>query len=134
MSTQLNGIVGAKSNNVAGWDIDVLKSLATHQSGDVWNNCGQDGAWFGWKLNAYVGSVSTTLTTSGRAEMSFGNCWHKGTVMVYLNENVIATAGPNSHKLVTFDFQVGDVLKLRDKGANSIIQINSFNILQCGHK
>ena len=100
----------------------------------MWNNCGKDQAWFGWSGNALVGSVSTTLTSSGRAEMSFGNCWNSGIVKVYLNGIVIATAGPNSQNLVTFDFQVGDVLKLRDEGANSVIQINSFNILQCGRK
>ena len=64
-------------------------------------------------------------------ELSFGNCWAFGIVKVYLDDNEIASAGPVSHKTVIFDFQEGAVLSIRDEGANSIIQIDRFEILTC---
>ena len=93
--------------------------------------CGKDQDWYGWKLNSGVGSISTTLNATGSAELSFGNCWAFGTVKVYLDDTEIASAGPVEHKTVTFDFSTGAVLSIHDEGANSIIQIDRFEILTC---
>ena len=120
-----------KLSDISGWKND---GLSVGSGGIVWEKCGKDQAWYGWKGHAGVGSVSTTLTASGRAELSFGNCWDAGTVKVYLDGTEIASAGPELHKTVAFDFNTGAVLSIRDEGANSVIQISKFKILTCGGK
>ena len=55
-----------------------------------------------------------------------------GTVKVYLDGTEIASAGPELHKTVAFDFNTGAVLSIRDEGANSVIQIWYFVVLKCG--
>ena len=97
--------------------------------------CGKDQAWYGYQPGTSVGSISTTFPAPGRAELSFGNCWHDpGTVKVYLDGTEIASAGPNLHKTVAFDFNTGSVLSIYDEGYNSVIQISKFKILDCEGK
>ena len=99
----------------------------------LYQTCGNGQAWFGWSNGAEVGSISTTLmAASGRGQLSFGNCWDKGTVKVYLDGNKIFAAGPKIQKVVEFDFQAGAILMLRDEGQNSVIQFTKFTILNCG--
>ena len=131
---KLSGIVGAKSEIIPGWTNDGLNGGAwiLPIGKDVWEKCGKDQAWYGWKGGSGVGSISTTFTASGRGELSFGNCWHVGSVKVYLDGTEIASADPKSHKTVAFDFSTGAVLSIRDEGANSVIQISKFKILTCG--
>ena len=98
----------------------------------IYTKCGNGQAWFGWKSGNGVGSISTTLTAaSGRGQLSFGNCWDNGNVKVYLDGNEISAAGPNTQKVVEFDFQAGAILMLRDEGQNSVIQFTKFAILKC---
>ena len=135
--SKLIDIVGSQSEIISGWTNDGLDAgpWRLPKWDYVWEVCGKDEAWYGWKLNSGVGSISTTFTAYGNAELSFGNCWASGTVKVYLDEIEIASADPVKHKTVTFDFQAGAVLSIRDEGANSIIQISKFMILTCSeHK
>ena len=135
--SKLSDIVGSQSEIIPGWTNDGLDAgpWRLPKWDYVWEVCGKDEAWYGWKLNSGVGSISTTFTAYGNAELSFGNCWASGTVKVYLDEIEIASADPVKHKTVTFDFQPGAVLSIRDEGANSIIQISKFKILTCSeHK
>ena len=131
---KLNDIVGCQSEIIPGWTNSGLVGgpWRLPKWKNVWEKCGKDQAWYGWKGHAGVGSISTTLTASGRAELSFGNCWDAGTVKVYLDGTEIASAGPELHKTIAFDFNAGAVLSIRDEGANSVIQISGFKILTCG--
>ena len=128
-----NDIVGSQSEIIPGWTNDGLDAgpWRLPKWDYVWEVCGKDEAWYGWKLHSGVGSISTTFTASGSAELSFGNCWAFGTVQVYLDDIEIASAGPIEHKAVVFDFQTGAVLSIHDEGDNSIIQISKFEILTC---
>ena len=109
-----------------GWNFN------TSHSDKVWRNeeCGNEG-WFGLHAGHNVGSVSVKFKASGNATLTFGNCWHvdRYTVKVYLNENLLATAGGNELKVVTsFPFDQGDILKIDEDGA--IIKLNSL-IISC---
>ena len=132
--SKLSDIVGSQSEIIPGWTNDGLEGgpWRLPKWENVWEKCGEDQAWYGWKPHGGVGSISTTLTASGRAELSFGNCWDAGTVKVYLDGTEIASAGPELHKTIAFDFNAGAVLSIRDEGANSVIQISGFKILTCG--
>ena len=115
-----------KLSDISGWTKDGLNV------GGLWTQCGGHQAWHGYKGASGVGSISTTLPATGRAELSFGNCWHNpGTVKVYLDGTEIASAGPKIHKTVAFDFDAGSVLSIHDEGVNSVIQISEFKILNC---
>ena len=131
--SKLNDIIGSQSEIIPGWTNDGLDAgpWRLPKWDYVWEVCGKDEAWYGWKLHSGVGSISTILTASGSAELSFGNCWAFGTVKVYLDDIEIASAGPVEHKTVAFDFQSGAVLSIRDEGDNSVIQISKFEILTC---
>ena len=116
-------------SDISGWTNDGLIGSS------VGAQCGKDQAWYGYQPGTSVGSISTTFPAPGRAELSFGNCWHDpGTVKVYLDGTEIASAGPNLHKTVAFDFNTGSVLSIYDEGYNSVIQISKFKILDCEGK
>ena len=131
---KLNDIVGCQSEIIPGWTNSGLVGgpWRLPKWKNVWEKCGKDQAWYGFKEGSGVASISTTLTVSGGAELSFGNCWNAGTVKVYLDGTEIASAGPELHKTVFFDFNTGAVLSIRDEGANSVIQIWYFVVLKCG--
>ena len=120
-----------KLSDISGWTND---GLSVSSGGIVWEKCGKDQAWNGYKGASYVGSISTTFPAPGRAELAFGNCWDAGTVKVYLDGTEIGSAEPESHKIVAFDFDAGSVLSIHDEGANSVIQISKFKILDCEGK
>ena len=78
---------------------------------------------------ATVGTISTRLHGNGEGTLDFGNCWDAGEVKVYLNDELIAFAEKNTPtKTVSFYFQDGDILKLRDEGANSVIALNGITM------
>ena len=121
-----------KLSDISGWTND---GLSVSSGGIVWEKCGKDQAWNGYKGASSVGSISTTFPAPGRGELSFGNCWHDpGTVKVYLDGTEIASAGPKLHKTVAFDFNTGSVISIHDEGTNSVIQISKFKILNCEGK
>ena len=134
---KLNDIVGAKSENIPGWNnIDLINGIWNFQSHkgqyrkNVWDNCFQDNSWFAYRNNDEVGTLCTTLPTSGSAELSFGNCWDKGIVKVYLDGSEIGLASPKQNKTIPFNFTSGAILLLQSE--NSVIQFTKFNILKCG--
>ena len=134
--SKLSDIVGSQSEIIPGWTNDGLEGgpWRLPKWKNVWEKCGEGSGWYGWKPHGGVGSISTTFTASGRAELSFGNCWDAGTVKVYLDGTEIASAGPELHKTVAFDFNTGSVLSIYDEGYNSVIQISKFKILDCEGK
>ena len=111
----------------AGWSLDITDWQNNH--GSVAPRCRRGNNWFGWSGGAGVGTVSTGLKGNGEATLDFGNCWDLGEVKVYLNDKIIASAEKNTPtKTVSFNFQDGDILKLKDEGANSVIALNGITM------
>ena len=92
--------------------------------------------WYGWGHEAqtnvdFDGSVSTTFSGMGRAELDFGNCYKYGTVYAYLDGNEIASASKETPNVtVEFDFNNESILKITEVDVG-IIQLNSLIINQC---
>ena len=84
--------------------------------------------------NDDVGTLSSpALKGAGKATVEFGNCWNAGKVKLYLNDELIDTAVPNSPhgpatQTKTFTFVAGDVVKIKDEDGNSVINLKSFSI------
>ena len=136
VSENLNELVGSRTKNNSVWDINVSHGQWLYPDPepgvpDAWSSCGEGNKWYGWELNDKIGCISTIFPVSGRAKISFGNCWSSGTVMVYLNEKLKSTAPPNSYHKSTFNFKTGDELKLCDEGQNSIIEFDFIELLHC---
>ena len=126
----LNNLLEKTSTNTAyEWTIDVGTS--------VWNDTSPSARcsnWYGYSNGSPMGSVSTTFDVKGQATLDFGNCWSSGTVYVYLDGNVIASAPQNTpSKKVEFDFNIGSILKITEENV-AIIQFNSLNIGQCNEE
>ena len=110
----------------AGWNLELETWQNNH--GGVAAKCRRGTNWFGWSAHADVGTVSATLQGNGEATLDFGNCWDKGEVKVYLNDWEVASAQENTpSKIVSFNFNDGDILKLIDGGGGrSMFVINAF--------
>ena len=114
---------------ISGWDLGVEHWQNDHPK--IKTKCRRETVgrinWFGWSKGSAVGTVSTTLRGNGSATLDFGNCWNGGKVKVYLNDQVVASAQKMTYsKTVAFNFQDGDVLKLRDEGDGARIVINQI--------
>ena len=98
-----------------------------HECTDCKNN------WYTFFPNQPNCYIKTTLNGYGRAKIDFGNCdtYIVSVVKVFLNNNEIASAGPNTVSIVKeFDFTDGSELKLVEE-KNGIISFNSFEVLNC---
>ena len=122
----LNNLLETTSTNTAfGWTIDCASGVWDNTYSDICSN------WYGFSNGSPIGSVSTTFDVKGQATLDFGNCWSAGTVHVYLDGNVIASAPQNTpSKKVEFNFNIGSILKITEENV-AIIQFNSLNIGQC---
>ena len=116
-----------KEKSISGWTFDLgYGPFNTEIAG-----CSP---WFGYKSGQQVGSIKTTLSGSGgQASLTFGNCWTSGTVNLYLDGTIIASAHPKSMKTATFDFSNGNELKL-DEINTGIIRFEDFKISNCEGK
>ena len=111
----------------AGWSLDLGYWENNHDC--CTSKCRRGNNWFGFDHGAGVGTISTVLPGYGEATLDFGNCWDRGEVKVYLNDKIIASAQTNTPtKTVSFNFQDGDILKLKDEGANSVIALNGISM------
>ena len=94
-------------------------------------NCIGYGAFWGYKLGWAVGSVVASFKGSGRGTLDFGNCFSDGFTKVYLNGNLISSAGKNQKsKVANFKYNKGDVLEIKEE-ETGIIKINSFKLEGC---
>ena len=92
----------------AGWSFDIINN-------NLWMDtfCGGGSNYYGWSDGDAVGTVtSPALVGSGNVTIEFGNCWNAGNVTLYLNDELIDKAAPNSMQSKTFSFQSGDVVKV----------------------
>ena len=91
--------------------------------------------WYGWGYYVqnqvhFDGSISTTFSGNGRAELDFGNCYVTGTVYAYLDGNEIASASKETPNVkVEFGFNYESILNITE--VVGIIQLNSLIINQC---
>ena len=137
LSKHLNELVGSTTKNISSWNISLSHGQWLYpdpnvlESKDVRSSCGGGKKWYGWELKEKIGSISTILPRSGKLKIGFGNCWNSGTVTLYLNDVIKSSSMPNSHHKSTFKFKAGDVLMLRDEGPNSIILLDSIELLSC---
>ena len=107
-----------------GWKTD-SKTLNTGFE----STCDFDDTWYGYLSGNPVGSIWTTFQGTGTGTLSFGNCYKAGTVMVFLNEKVIAEATSLQRKEISFDYSAGDVLKIGEYNT-AIWKLYSFSV-QC---
>jgi hypothetical protein len=98
------------------------------------DKCGPQ--WYGFTGNAEVGSISTTLYKSSKCgRLDFGNCWHAGTVKVYLAGELIGEASPNTpSKIIEFAIPEDSQLEIKDEGENSVIKFTNFEMVDCSGK
>ena len=97
---------------------------------DAQKDCGGYG-FFGYKRGRSIGYVNATFKGSGTGKLEFGNCGElaNSATKVYLNDLLIATAGPNTWPVaIRFDYKRGDILKLTEKRTAGIIKLVSFKI------
>ena len=137
LSENLNELIGSTTKNISAWDINVshgqwlFPDPDIPESNVVRDRCGGGKKWYGWELKEKIGSISTILPRSGKIKIGFGNCWDFGSVTLYLNGIMKSAAIPNSNHKSMFKFKAGDELMLCDEGYNSIIQVNSIELLNC---
>ena len=93
------------------------------------SSCGIGNTWYGWIGGSPVGSVWTVFQGFGTGTLSFGNCHSHGNVKVFLNKKAIAEATPLQRKEISFDYSVGDVLKMGEYDT-AIWKFYSFSV-QC---
>ena len=111
---------------VGGWTIN-----APDQSNAWAKDCGGYNTFWGYTNGSPVGYVSAIFKGSGIATLNFGNCWKKGITKVYLNGQVVGSAGPFQSSVVArFNYKSGDNLKIAEENMG-IIKINSLKLEGC---
>ena len=73
------------------------------------------------------------LTRFRTALITFGNCWKKGLVRLYINGNEVYTVHSNILVTIEFDFKNGDKLELKEHYIG-IIRFDDFQIKGCRGK
>ena len=102
-----------------GWVIDTDSSNQQYDS-----QCGTK-TWFGWRGGYSKGSISTTFKGFGWATLTFSNCYQRGYVDAYLNNDVIGNAQSFHNTTVTFEFSKGNVLTLTESNV-AIIKLHEL--------
>ena len=77
----LSELVNLTAQSSPEWNIDCTSGVWESSPSIVSKNCKN---WFGWSGNDNVGSISTILKESGRAELDFGNCHTSGVVTAFI--------------------------------------------------
>ena len=103
-----------------GWDIDSEKQ---NTGGD--DMCRSTNTWYGFTSGSGIASIATTFKGKGEATLSFGNCHSIGYVRATLNGNSIGQANAGERKDVSFEYSIGDVLKIEEVNT-AIIKIWSI--------
>ena len=77
-----------------------------------------DAAWYGYKSDEDVGSISATFSGSGSGTLSFGNCHSGGKVEVYLTSDTeverLGTAMAHEKMDIAFHYESGDTLYFKE--------------------
>ena len=106
-----------------GWEINVSRENNPKYS----NWCGRK-TWFGYSRGRSNGLIKTTFLGNGRATLDFGNCYHSGKVVVYLNGKEISRAkGYIRSKEIKFKYSKGDTLMIKEMNV-AIIKLISLTL------
>ena len=113
-----------------GWNADV-----DYSNGEDWRkaherSCSSD-TFYGYRGGGSVGSVSAIFKGSGKGNLSYGNCYETGNVIVSLNGVEIHRSKSNSKKEVSFQYKRGYVLKIEEH-ETAIIKLYSLDLQDGG--
>ena len=106
------------------WDVSGLQSAKSPGYG-----CENSYKYWGYS-HPGDGIIGTWLYGSGKARLTFGNCFQGGLVSAYLNGKQIGNSqGAFQQSSVEFDFTDGAVLQIMEK--DGILALKSFEIIKC---
>ena len=112
-----------------GWVVDVTQSKDSAYAA----RCGTS-TWYGYTYGKAVGSVTAVLKGFGAAHLSYGNCYQRGRVAVFLNGNQISYVGENTQeKVIDFAYSNGDTLMIKEL-YTAIIKLNYLRFSCTGGK
>ena len=127
----VNNLLTSTTKDTEDWDINMTDGKWKNNQ-DVDNVCGPN--WYGWYSDS-VGTISTTLYKNDNLKcgrLDFGNCWTSGSVTVYLNGELIATANANEpSKIIEFPILTDSQLEILDEGVGSVVRFNKFEMVSC---
>jgi len=125
----VGGVNSMAEMEATGWDLSGMASVSMPS-----NIAGCADSWYGWNQNDEVGTISYTFEMEdGEYQIAFSNCWSnadsQAAAVLYLNGvEVMSAATAAGVAVATGLFVKGDVLELKDEGANSVVQVVSFSI------
>ena len=88
--------------------------------------------WFGWNPDGEA-SISYTFNGTGKAVLSYGNCYTDGKVVATFNsgqEEIKSEVDTRSGTKFEFEFQHGKELKISELGS-AIIRFDNLEIVGC---
>ena len=129
---KVNSLKENTEQSVSGWTFNLGSGPWNKDPSYLPGTC-SGSLWFGYESGNAVGSIKTTFYGSSNASLTFGNCCPTGTVNLYLDGIIIASAEATSMKTVTFDYSYGNELKL-DEINKGIIRFEDFKISNCEGK
>ena len=114
----------------SGWTSSGL--ITDMDQSDVAALCQSGQNFFAWAPSSSVGELRFEVPSTGTITIDFGNCWYgTGSVVLKHNVDAVATAQPSTNSVILeLSVQIGDVITLRDEGADSVIRLNSI-IVEC---
>ena len=126
---KLKDLSSAEAMKLNGWRINTKYSMNSKYR----SRCG-DETWYGYNYGYSVGSAQASFEGTGTAKLSYGNCYQKGQVLVYLNNEEISRAtASESKKEVTFNYSKGDTLLIKEVNIG-IIKLNSLDLSPLEYK
>ena len=103
-------------------------SGAPDQISSYYAKCGGSNNFWGLAAGEPDGFVQATFRGSGNAILEFGNCvGPHGATNVYLNGQLIGSAGPHQTSHVNFKYRGGDILRITEV-RTGVIRINSLKL------
>ena len=123
MDQSLQNVKSRHSMEAGGW----ITGGAPHQEKRYSPGCGGFNTFWAYAYGHPVGFVQAIFRGSGHAMLGFGNCYQVGVTNVYLNGQLIGSAGPRQNSHVSFLYKGGDILRIAEEKAG-IIKINSLQL------
>ena len=126
-NAHVNNIINfAPGDNIPYWTVDCPNNNKSYEE-----RCSTV-TWYCFKGGE--GEISTVLHGRGRAKLDYGQCNgnHNGYIVkVLLNGVEISSAkGHVPSKIVSFDFNEGDILKITEF-PDAVLGFNKFEVIEC---
>ena len=127
VDVSLEEVVNKEVMLLNGWQMELSTNLPFWVQAITDNYCSSN-TFYGFKAGPEVGKVMATFKGYGRATLDFGNCATNGFTSVFLNNQFMAYAGPNTpSKSISFQYSPGSTL-LFNEFCSGIIKINSLKL------